>query len=371
VRTGQQLFFHPEEYFAGLIEDIDNAQTRIALEMYIFELDKVGNRVLAALERAAARQVRLQVLIDGVGSYRDANAIATRLDTAQCELRVFHPLPWDFALYRRALGAGRGISRILYFLASVNHRDHRKLCIIDGKTAWLGSYNITDDHFDLHSTRADDYWHDTGLRVTGPVVNRLATNFSEVWERKTGNLRKRSLYFLSGDEVRRRRQRKLQLVQVLALARQRVWITNAYFNPTYRVLRALKTCASNGVSVKLIVPARSDVVFFPLLARSYYSDLLQAGIQVYEYDKRVLHSKTMVIDDQALVGSTNLNYRSLFHDQELDLLIDDGDIVSRLQSRFEQDIEDCREITLLRNPRRHPLLIRPLGWLARFLRYWL
>lgn len=370
MRAEQQLFFNPEEYFAGLIEDIGNAQTRILLEVYIFELDTIGDQVLSALEKAAARQVRLQVLIDGVGSYRDANAIATRLDTAECELRVFHPLPWDFALYRRALSAGRGISKILYFFASLNHRDHRKLCIIDGKTAWLGSYNITDDHFNRRSAQADDYWHDTGLRVSGPVVERLATNFTQVWQRKSGSVGKRSIHFLAGSEVKRRRQRKLQLAQVLGLARQRVWITNAYFNPTHRVLRALKACASNGSSVKLIVPARSDSIFFPLLARSYYVDLLHAGIQVYEYDKRIMHSKTMVIDNQALVGSTNLNYRSLFHDQELDLLIDDGDIVSRLQRRFEQDIQDSTEITL-RNPRKHPWIIRPLGWLARFMRYWL
>ena len=371
MAAGQRLFFTPEEYFAGLIEDIDEAQATIVLEVYIFELGIVGNRLLEALERAAARRVRQQVLIDGVGSYRDGNAIATRLDTPECALRVFHPLPWDFALYRRALSSGRGLSRILHSFASLNHRDHRKLCIIDGKTAWLGSYNITDDHFNYRETaEADNYWHDTGLRVTGPVVDSLAANFARVWQRKTGSRSKRSLYFLSSSEIAQRRRRKLQLAQLLGLAQRRIWITNAYFNPTARLLKTLKAVASSGKSVRLIVPAHSDVVFFPLLARSYYADLLQAGIQVYEYDRRVMHSKTMIIDDQALVGSTNLNYRSLFHDRELDLLTDDADIVSRLQRRFEQDIGDSTEITLS-NPRKHPWLTRPVGWLARFLRYWL
>ncbi|MCP4391174.1 MAG: phosphatidylserine/phosphatidylglycerophosphate/cardiolipin synthase family protein, partial [Gammaproteobacteria bacterium] len=96
----------------------------------------------------------------------------------------------------------------------------------------------------------------------------------------------------------------------------------------------------------------------------------QAGIQVYEYDKRVMHSKTMVIDDQALVGSTNLNYRSLFHDRELDLLLDDDALVTRLRQRFDNDVEISRQISL-DNPDRNPWLLRPLGWLARFLRYWL
>ncbi len=370
MRAGQQLFFRPDTYFDGLLADIDNAVSQIRLEIYIFELDTTGTRILQALLRAAARGVKLQLLIDGVGSYRDAAAIAEQLDSTNCELRVFHPLPWDFPLYRRALRAACWYSNILYLVASINHRDHRKLCIIDDKTAWMGSYNITDDHFNRQSSDTDDYWHDTGLRVTGPVVNRLSVNFDEVWHRKTSGVGRRSLYFMGSREISRRRQHKLQLLQVLALARQRIWITNAYFNPSRQLLRILKHKASSGISVILIVPLRSDVIFFPLLTRSFYADLLQAGIQVYEYDKRVMHSKTMVIDDQALVGSTNLNYRSLFHDRELDLLLDDDALVTRLRQRFDNDVEISRKISL-DNPDRNPWLLRPLGWLARFLRYWL
>jgi cardiolipin synthase len=103
-------------------------------------------------------------------------------------------------------------------------------------------------------------------------------------------------------------------MKVLESAGQRICITNAYFNPSNQVLKMLKRKAGEGVSVHLIVPARSDIVFFPLLSRSFYADLLQANIRVFEYGRRVLHSKTMIIDDQLLVGSTNLNYRSLFHD---------------------------------------------------------
>lgn len=369
MHNQQQLYFTPEDYFDGLLADISRAQHEILLESYIFDLDVIGRRVLDALEAACLRGVRLRLLIDGVGSYRHANAIARRLESLTCELRVFHPLPWDFALYRRALAAGRRYSKILYFFAAINHRDHRKLCIVDSASAWLGSFNITDDHFNRDSDRVDDYWHDTGIRVSGPLVGRLATNFEQVWQRKTGSIGKRSLYYLGKREISRRQQHKLHLLSVLALSSQRIWITNAYFNPTRRMLNLLKRKARNGFSVKLIVPARSDVIFFPMLARSFYADLLQAGIRVYEYDKRVLHSKTMVIDDQGLIGSTNLNYRSLFHDRELDLLIDDEEVVAQLQARYEHDLQGCTEI----GPRhlKHTWLQRPLGWLARFLRYWL
>ena len=287
-----------------------------------------------------------------------------------CELRVFHPLPWDFSLYRRALRAGRWYSQVLYFFAAVNHRDHRKLCIVDNEIAWLGSFNITDEHFNRRSVRANDYWHDTGLRVTGSITAQLDANFARVWRRKTGSKGMRSRRFLAIDEISRRRQSRLQLLQVLEMARQRIWITNAYFNPTRQVLKTLKQKARSGVSVMLIVPRRSDIVFFPALSRSFYADLLQAGIRVYEYDDRVLHSKTMVIDEQVVVGSTNLNYRSLFHDLELDLLLADSEILAQIQRRFENDIECSMEITP-RRPRRNSWLLLPLCWLARFLRYWL
>jgi len=368
VPAARQLYFAPGEYFDGLVADIDKALHEINLETYIFELDSVGNRVLAALDRAAHRGVRLRLLIDGVGSYHQAGAIARRLDSANCELRVFHPLPWDFALYRRALQAGRWYSQLLYLLASINRRDHRKLCVIDGKSAWLGSFNISDDHFNRRSLQAGDYWHDTGLRVSDSSVKILAANFTRVWQRKTESVGVRSRQFLGVEEISRRRQRKLHIMHVLELAAQRIWITNAYFNPTKRVLKILKRKAKQGVSVKLIVPEHSDIFFFPTLARTFYSDLLQANIRVFEYGESVLHSKTMLIDGQVLVGSTNLNYRSLFHDLELDLLLDDRELLQKLHNRFERDLDSSTEITL-RNRGRHPLLLRPLGWLARFLRY--
>ena len=370
VRVERQLYFNPEEYFHGLIEDIDHARYEIVLETYIFKLDKTGNQVLAALSRALTRGVELKLLIDGVGSQRDSAFIADHLNSANSEVRVFHPLPWDFSVYRRALKAGRWYSKVLYLIASMNHRDHRKLCLIDNQIAWLGSYNITADHSVPGSDSADEYWHDTGLRVTGSVVQELVNNFNQVWHRKVGSIAERSRHYMAREEITRRRQPKLQLLGVLELAQQRIWITNAYFNPSNQVLRVLKRKARQGVSVQLIVPQRSDIIFFPLLSRSFYSDLLRTNIRVFEYGSRIMHSKTMIIDDQLLVGSTNLNYRSLFHDLELDMLLDDSAVVEQMRQRFRDDVNASIEITL-RNWQQHPWLLRLLSWLSRFLRYWL
>jgi cardiolipin synthase len=370
VQANKQLYFIPEEYFGGLIGDIDDARYEIVLETYIFKLDKTGNQVLAALSKAIDRGIKLKLLIDGVGSQRDSSFIAERLKSTHSEVRVFHPLPWDFSVYRRALKAGRWYSKILYLIASINHRDHRKLCLIDNQIAWLGSYNITADHSGSVSDSAEDYWHDTGLRVTGLIVQELAANFNRMWQRKIGSIAERSRHYMAREEFTRRRQPKLQLLNLLDLAQQRILITNAYFNPSNQVLRMLKRKARQGVSVQVIVPQRSDIVFFPLLSRSFYSDLLQANIRVFEYGNRVLHSKTMLIDDQLLVGSTNLNYRSLFHDLELDMLLDDSALVKQMEQRFRHDVAASVEITL-HNWRQHPWLLKLLGWLSRFLRYWL
>ena len=370
MQTTRQLFFTPDEYFDGLIADIEAARLCIAMETYIFKLDEVGQAVVSALRDATARGVSLQLLVDGIGSYSDAGKIAGQLKSDNSEVRIFHPLPWDFALYRRALKADRWYSQTLYLIASVNHRNHRKLCLIDGRIAWLGSFNITADHFNRGSPIADDYWHDTGLRVTGPALPELVDNFSSVWQRKITSARARSRRFLAGEARSMRRQPRQQLVRMLESATRRIWITNAYFNPSHQVLKALRTKAEERINIMLLAPRRSDSLFFPILSRSFYADLLQAGIQVFEYDHRILHTKTMIIDDQLIVGSTNLNYRSLFHDLELDFVSDDLTLVAQLEKRFDKDVRSAIEITLA-DWQQHPWLDKLLGLLARFLRYWL
>lgn len=367
---GKRLFFEPDDYFSNLIADIDAAAQEIILEIYIFHLDRVGARVLDALARAVERGVRLRLLLDGVGSYIDAREIAARLENRMAEVKIFHPLPWDFSAYRNALYSDRWYSQLLYFLASINRRNHRKLCIVDRQIAWLGSFNITANHVAHDDPEAEDYWHDTGLRLGGPLVGDLCVNFELVWRRKAGRFRDRSRHFLARESVSRRRLERLQLLHLLQASTRRIWITNAYFNPNRRLLKMLIGRARAGVSVQLIVPSRSDVIFFPALSRSFYRDLLQAGIRVFEYQQRILHSKTMLIDQQALIGSTNLNHRSLRHDLEVDALLDEEAIVQRMEERFFADLEDCREITL-RQHSRHPALQPLASLVARFLRYWL
>ncbi len=373
TRTQEQfekLIFDPGEYYESMLADIDLALEEIILETYLFQLDEVGQQILSALIAASNRGVRVRLLVDGVGSYDDAKKIAERLDSPNCQVRIFHPLPWDFPAYRRGLTSGHWYSQMLHLLARINRRDHRKLCLIDEQIAWLGSYNISADHFNRTLHNSDDNWHDTGLRVIGPIVPELKRNFEEVWHRKGGSIAYRARNFLSNNSIKARRRRNRRLIDILQEAAERIWITNAYFNPSPGLLKTLKAAARKGVDVRVIAPSHSDVLFFPSLSRTYYVDLLGAGIQVFELENRVLHSKTMLIDNQVLVGSTNLNYRSFFHDLELDALLNSEESVQSLQQKFCADIEDCTEITLA-NWQDYPWLLKLLGWTSRIFRHWI
>ena len=160
-----RLFFEPEAYFKTLLDDINRAKTEVILESYIFRLDDVGNDFVSALHYDCARGVQVRLLIDGVGSYEHTVRLVHLLESDHCQIRVFHPLPWDFKIFRNALSAGQHYSEILYYFARINRRNHRKLCIIDQQLAWLGSFNITADHYNRSSIKANNDWHDTGLRT--------------------------------------------------------------------------------------------------------------------------------------------------------------------------------------------------------------
>ena len=366
----QRLYFEPDTYFQGLLGDIDQAVSDIVLETYIFRYDEVGQQFVAALQRACSRGVNVRLLIDGVGSYLDTDRLVKVLESDRCAIRIFHPLPWDFSVYRNALSAGQYYSQLLYTIASINRRDHRKLCIIDSNMVWLGSFNVTADHYNRKSNTPNDSWHDTGLRTSGPVVRALQENFEQVWQRKGESRTQRTRQFLAINSIDTRLQHSREIIDLLRLASRRILITNAYFNPSNRLLRILKAAARKGVSVNLIVPSRSDVFLFPTISRTYYADLLNAGIRVFEYSNRVLHSKSMLIDDAVLVGSTNLNFRSFFHDLEVDALVFGQQAVKQLEAKFNTDLKQCTEITL-RRWKHYPRILKLLGWLPRLLRYWL
>jgi len=369
----EHLYFEAKSYYDRLLSDLNQAHDEIILETYIFKLDSVGKQVLEALESAAKRGVRIKLLIDGAGSSEDAETIAYALHNPDLprpnvEVRIYHPLPWNFSAYRWALRYKKKkqkkfLEKLWHFITQVNHRNHRKLCIIDERIAWLGSFNITREH-EHHN------WHDSAVRLIGEPIANLKNNFFHVWQRRDRSSRRHVHHFLTNHSLKLRKQKNARLVKIIQQAKTRIWITNAYFSPSNTLLRELKAAVTRGVSVRVIVPSRSDVAIFPAITRTFYADLLAAKLQIYELNTKILHSKTMLIDNQLIIGSTNLNYRSYFHDLELDAILSKPETIHQMEQKFIFDKSQSEEITL-HTMKKFPRLVMMVGWFSRLLRYWL
>ena len=363
----EQIYFSATQWFSGLQHDIDAAKHSIYLQTYIFEIDSVGESLLKALCNASQRGVDVRVIVDGVGSASATDFLQQVLHGNHSTLHVYHPLPWNWITNR--LEQDDWLARFFERIMRMNNRQHSKLCLIDNSVAWTGSFNITYDHIENNGRGLD--WKDCGVRVSGDRCVLFNEFFNAVWNHDINRL---SPYFLFhpitnfSPSLRKRRLRTL--LQDIHGARQRIWIVSAYFSPIQRIINALKKASLRGVDVRIMVPAHSDVGFFPALASTYYADLLRAGIHIHEYENGILHSKHMLIDKTVIVGSSNMNHRSTLHDVELDIELFSEESRLIMEKSFLHDLVGCREITLENLSRFYAWLLA-FGRIPRFLRYWL
>jgi len=341
----EKPYFNGDEFFKDVIENIRSAKRTIDLETYIFARDAFTKLIESELIQAAKRGVKVRILVDGIGAMSWIGRWDDQLLTSGCVVRVFHPV--HFSIFK----AGRVFLRI-------NRRDHRKVWIIDDYKAWVGSMNITSEH--LREFRGDSAWRDTALHVHGEAVWILREAFQRTWDKsephptksdwkRVFKLRKRlpknSIVRLN-DNRRLRKAGSMTLRNKVKRAQKRVWITNPYFAPNPFFLSALVKAKHNGCDVKLLVPTVTDVVFMKWVAQSYYGTLLKAGIEVYEYLPRFLHAKSVIIDDWATIGTSNLNTRSFSHDLEVDLVVTKQTTLEALDTQFQKDLSQARRIEL-------------------------
>jgi cardiolipin synthase len=363
----ERVYLSASQWFADLQRDIDAARHTICLQTYIFAIDSVGQPLLEALCRASQRGVQVRVVVDGIGSAGAIDFLQKKLHGNHAELHVYHPLPWHWAATR--LERGDWLTRFLTRFAVVNNRQHSKLCVVDGHTAWTGSYNITHDHLEKPGPALD--WKDCGARVTGERCLLLREFFDAVWEQDIERLSSHFLYHpVTNFSPALRKKRQRTVLQHIHQARERIWIASAYFAPIPSIVRALKKASLRGIDTRVLVPAHSDVKFFPALASTYYADLLRAGIRIHEYEYGILHSKHMVIDDTVIIGSSNMNHRSALHDIELDIELFTAESRNVLEGDFIASLQQCREITLANLSRFYAWLLA-FGQIPRLLRYWL
>ena len=373
----EQLFINGKQFYDTLIYDIDHAQNYIDLETYIFKTDAVGQLIADALIRAAKRGVIIRVLVDGAGSPQwGSNRMAKRMEEAGIKTRVFHPFPWHLWNWSRSVVRLPILLKWIYLLLKVNSRNHRKVCLIDNQIAFVGSCNICNSH--LQTAEEGDGWRDTSVRLEDFPLTELQEAFEMAWSHRSMKERIREVFnaVKKDPKIRlnhtwhRRRILHKNLLRRIKQSQERIWITNAYFVPDNFLLRNLKEASARNVDVRILLPNKSDVFIMPWATSAFYEILLKAGIRIFEYMPNILHAKTLIIDDWMLVGSSNLNHRSLLHDYEVDIKITEQHSKRQLQQQFHDDLLQSKEISM-NGWKKRPAWQKGLGRILLYLKYWI
>lgn len=376
LETQEEIYSNGDEWFEGLKAALENAQKFVCFESYIFNHDECGKRVLGLLKQAAARGIRVRVLVDGIGapSWNSNTILALAKDNI--EVRVYHPPPWLlaepwFVKYFQ-------VRSLLQIFGRINRRNHRKTLIVDGQIAIIGSVNVAECH--LRSISGENSWRDTAVLVKDNDIEKLIKAFEYTWEcswyiglkwvPKFPEPLQRSKYFMIKGSIRSRLFYYRMILNQVRNAKTRIYITNPYFLPHARLLRVLKKAAKRGVDVRVIVPFKIDIAIVKWASVTFYKDMLASGIRIYEFKMNILHAKTMIIDDWGIIGSSNLNNRSFMHDLELDAILHSEKSQKKLLELFLEDLKHSVEIEK-KDLGKRTLIDKALSYVAIVLRYWL
>lgn len=357
--TRIELVEDAADVFARLIADIDGSSHHCHLLYYIaddWNQDPVTNEVAAALIRATGRGVACRMLLDAAGSRRFLRGeVCRRLRAAG--VAVVPMLP---------------VSGLRALAARIDVRNHRKLAVVDGRVAYIGSHNLTDPIYPGKQAFGD--WIDISARLEGPVVYDCQEVFLKDWAFSAGLLAADSGFFptalvhaggvaaslLPTVPTSGRSPLLDVIIQTLQLARHRCVLTTPYFVPDDALLTAMRAAALRGVEVVLVVPKRGDNALSQAAGRSHYGYLLEAGVEIREYPGGLLHAKTLTMDREfAILGSANLDARSFTLNYELALLVYDSDVASQLHYLQAEYVELAERVTASAWSRRGP--VRVLG----------
>lgn len=353
--------------YAAMFVAIDRATDNINLETYILEDDEVGRQFADLLLAKQAQGVQVNLIHDSFGSLRTPKAYFDRLVAGGIAVVEFNPV--------NPLNVKSSWTP--------NHRDHRKLLVVDGRTAFVGGINISSVYSSGSIARrpgkaVGGAWRDTHVQLEGPVVAELQKLFMATWMKQRGSAPVPRNYFPSlkpeGRDIVRAIGSTpddpysliyLTLLSAIGNAEREVCLTIAYFVPDPRLLKALTDAAARGVDVKLILPGHTDSMTVFHAGRSHYGALLAAGVKIHERGGALLHSKTAVIDGVwSTVGSTNLDWRSFLDNDEINAVVLGRDFGLRMQQMFAADLAASTPILGPAWEKRSPVL-RFKEWLAR------
>jgi cardiolipin synthase A/B len=327
-----------DEIFPAMLAAINAARERISFETYIYDSGQVANEFTTALEAAAKRGVRVRIVVDAVGSSSMDEAHAARLTAAGCRLIRFNPISW-------------------YSVEHVNYRTHRKILVVDGDVGFTGGVGVA-DHW-LGHAQDKDHWRETHVRIRGPVVRLMEAAFYENFLEESGpevpevddeppqtGDQNASVVVRSSPTGGSNDLKRLYLLG-LASARRTVDITSPYFVTDESTRWSLEDAVSRGVKIRILVEGDiTDAMPVKYASRAHYQQFLERGIEIYEYQPTMMHTKVMVVDGiWSMFGSANFDNRSLELNDELNVAVTGRDVAERLLKDMEADLQVSRRLS--------------------------
>lgn len=346
--------------FKDMIEELKKAQEYIFLEYFIMEKGYMFNTILNILKEKAKNGIEIRIMYDGFGSLLLLNRnFCEEMEKFNIKCKIFSPIKPVISAHH-------------------NYRDHRKICIIDGRIAYTGGVNIADEYINMKERFG--YWKDSGIKVKGSCVNSFITMFLELWNIEDGvdeyqkyikinkNEKNNGYIIPYGDspldeyEIGRR-----IYLDILNSANDYVYITTPYLILDDEMVDALNYAALRGVDVRIVMPSIPDKKMVYYLGRSYYYELIKAGVKIYEYKYGFTHSKMFISDDiKAVVGTINLDYRSLYLHFECASFIYNHKVVKDIKKDYMDTINNSNRI-LIEDIKKYSLVKRIIGRILRFM----
>ena len=347
-----KLLLNGEHKFPEVIAALKTARHHIHIEYYIYENDNIGNQIKDILIQKAAEGVQVRFIYDDFGSRSIRHSIVPELVAGGVEAYPFYKI-WFIALSNRT-----------------NYRNHRKIIVIDGCIGFVGGINVSDRYINDAKNDNPVFWRDTHVRINGPGVFYLQYLFICDWNFSSGQHLKVLPEFFCNTPSKKGHAVvqmaasgpdsetptiMLSLMETIGMAQEEILITSPYFIPGETILDAINMATLSGVTVKLLVPEKSDSFIVNSAARSYYNAILDCGAEIYLYKKGFVHAKTMVADGQlAIIGTANMDHRSFELNFEVNCMVYDKKIAEQLRDAFQNDLK-------------HAVRINPKAWKKRSL----
>jgi cardiolipin synthase len=345
-----------EDYFSRLESIIDNSEFEIHIQVYLFENDATGNRIINALKEAASRQVKIYLILDGLGSLSFPSKIRNDLEQSGINVRFFAPL---FSAYTFYLG----------------RRLHQKIVVADSKVALIGGINIADKY---HGTLTEEPWLDYAVQLNGEIAKPIQELCKAIFlkKRRLHSQKIKSVFhleedtlvrILQNDWLKRKNEISNAYIKSIGNAKEEITIMGSYFLPGRRITQALKKAAKNKVRIRLILSGISDLPMTRRATCYLYSKLLSYDIELYEWNSSILHGKTAVIDSYwTTIGSFNLNNLSSYGSIETNVEINSPIFAQMYQEDLNQIIAQCQKITPQTLSIKNTTLAKFTNWISYY-----